>query len=142
MIFEMLATLCAGLFAGAALYINAVEHPARMSLGPLAALAEWRPAYQRGALMQAPLAIIGLVAAVAAWATGGGIAWLIGGVLLGTVVPFTLVVTYPTNKQLLDPVAERSIDRAAALLGRWNRLHAVRTVLSLAALVIFLFELR
>ncbi len=142
MILEILATLCAGLFAGAAVYINAVEHPARMSLGPLTALAEWRPAYQRGALMQAPLAIIGLLAAAAVWATGGSIGWLIGGVLLGAVVPFTLVVTYPTNKQLLDPAAERSVDRAAALLGRWNRLHAVRTALSLTALVIFLLELR
>jgi uncharacterized membrane protein len=141
MIFQILATLCAGLFAGAAVYINAVEHPARMSLGPLTALAEWRPAYQRGTLMQAPLAILGLVAAIAAWATGGSITWLIGGVLLGSVVPFTLLVAFPTNKQLLDSAAERSSDRAAALLSRWNRLHAVRTALSLTALVIFLLEL-
>jgi hypothetical protein len=138
MIFQLLATLCAAIFAGAAIYINAVEHPARMSLGPATALAEWRPAYRRGTLMQAPLAIVGLLTAVAAWLTGGGIAWLVGGVLLGAVVPLTLVVIAPTNKQLMDSATDRDPARVRALLDRWNRLHAVRSTLSLAALVVFL----
>lgn len=142
MIFEILATACAGLFAGAAIYINAVEHPARMSLGTATALAEWRPAYRRATLLQAPLALAGLVAAVAAWATGAGSAWLIGGILLGLVVPFTLVIAFPVNKQLLDPATERDLVRAESLLTRWNRLHAVRTVLSVAALALFLFQIR
>ncbi len=30
---ELLATGCAGLFAGAAIYINLVEHPARVECG-------------------------------------------------------------------------------------------------------------
>ncbi len=141
MLFEILATLCAGLFAGAAIYINAVEHPARMSLGTATALAEWRPAYRRATLMQAPLAIAGLVAALAAWATGAGSTWLVGGILLGSVVPFTLVVAFPVNKQLLDPAMDRDLDRARALLTRWNRLHGVRTLLSVAALLLFLFRL-
>jgi hypothetical protein len=138
MIFQLLATLCAAIFAGAAIYINAVEHPARMSLGPATALAEWRPAYRRGTLMQAPLAIAGLLTALAAWLTGGGIAWLVGGALLGAVVPLTLVVIAPTNKQLMDPATDRDPARVRALLERWNRLHAVRSTLSFAALVVFL----
>ena len=138
MLLEQLATLSAALFTGAAVYINVVEHPARMSLGPVLALAEWRPAYQRATLMQAPLAIVGLLASVGAWATGGPRGWLIGGLLLGAVVPFTLIVTFPTNKRLLDPAVGRDPDLARRLLDRWNRLHAVRTLLSLAALLLFL----
>jgi uncharacterized membrane protein len=138
-IFELLATLSAGLFAGAAVYINAVEHPARMSCGTALALTEWRPSYQRATLMQAPLAIVGLLAAIGAWATGarGASMWLAGGLLLGAVVPFTLIVTLPTNKQLLDPAMDRDLDRAHLLLQRWNRLHAVRTALGLGAFAAF-----
>jgi hypothetical protein len=135
---QLIATLCAAIFAGAALYINLVEHPARMSLGVAAALAEWRPAYQRATMMQAPLAIIGLIAGVTAWAMGAGAMWLVGALLLGTVVPFTLLVTFPTNRQLLDPAVSTDLTRARVLLDRWNRLHAVRSALGVAALLVFL----
>ncbi len=142
MTFQLLATLCAAIFAGAALYINVVEHPARMSLGAAAALAEWAPSYRRATLMQAPLAVIGLAAGIAAWALGAGILWLVGGALLGAVVPFTLLVIFATNKQLLDPAIAGDLDRARVLLTRWNRLHAVRSALGLGALVTFLLLLR
>ena len=144
MTFQLIATLCAAIFTGAAIYINLVEHPARMSLGVAAALAEWKPSYRRATLMQAPLAIAGLVAALGAWAIGGGRAWLFGGLALGAVVPFTLLVIFATNEQLqrLDPSSQGDLDRAHALLDRWNRLHAVRSLLCFTALVIFLVLLR
>ena len=66
MAFAILATLCAGLFAGAAVYINAAEHPARLACGTAAAVREFAPSYRRAAVMQASLAIIGLLAAVLA----------------------------------------------------------------------------
>jgi len=135
---ELLATLCAALFAGAALYINLVEHPARMSLGAGPALAEWAPSYHRATVMQASLAIVGTLAAAAAWATGSGTWWLLGGLLLGAVVPVTLLVIFPVNKQLLDPATAADQDRVRALLSQWNRLHAIRSLLSLAALATFL----
>jgi len=90
--------------------------------------------------MQASLAIAGLVGALGAWLVGAGRAWLLGGLVLGAVVPFTLLVIWTTNEQLqgLDPTAEGDLDRAHVLLQRWNRLHAVRSLLSLTALVMFL----
>jgi len=132
---ELIATLAAGLFAGAALYVNLVEHPARMTLGPAAALAEFAPSYKRGTNMQASLAVVGSVAGVLAWLLGAPRGWLVGACLLGAVVPFTLIVIFPTNRALLAGPGERDASR---LLARWNRLHAVRTALSLAALVVFL----
>jgi uncharacterized membrane protein len=142
MIFELLATFCAAIFAGAAIYINLVEHPARMSLGPAAAVAEWAPSYHNAARMQAPLAIVGALAAIIVWLGGGGVGWLAGAILLGAVIPITLIVILPTNRELLDPVTAGNLDRVSLLLTRWNRLHGIRTVLSTIALAIFLVLLR
>jgi uncharacterized membrane protein len=66
-------------------------------------------------------------------------AWLFGGIGIVAVVPFTLIVILPTNKKLLDPSLNRNSEAARQLLVRWGRLHAVRTVLSLAAFVAFLW---
>lgn len=55
---------------------------------------------------------------------------LIAGLLLGLVIPFTLIVILRTNKALLDPSLDRGSAETAALLARWGRLHAVRSILS------------
>ena len=63
MLFLILSITCAGLFCGAALYVNFVEHPARMSCGPELALREFAPSYERATIMQVSLAIGGLALA-------------------------------------------------------------------------------
>lgn len=140
-LFELLAVLSTGLFTGAAVYINLVEHPARMSCGTVVAVTEFRPSYKRATVMQASLAALGTLNAVFAGFLGGGLAWLIGGILLGTVIPFTLIVIFPTNRQLLDPNLDKKSDLALRLLTRWGRMHAVRSILSLVAFTIFLSAL-
>jgi len=137
-VLEFVATLCTAIFAGASLYITFVEHPARMQCGPEVATAEFGPSYRRATVMQASLAICAFLAAVAAWWMSRAPIWLIGAVLIGAVVPFTLIVIVPTNKKLLDPGIRRDLDLARKLLSRWGKLHAVRTVLSTLALVILL----
>jgi hypothetical protein len=139
MLFELLAAVCAGLFAGAAIYITAVEHPARLECGSALAVAEFAPSYRRATLMQAPLAVVGFLAATAAWAQGRGWPVLIGGVLLGAAVPFTLLVLMPTNKRLLDPALDRDSVEARMLLNRWGRLHAVRSGASGAGFLLLLW---
>jgi Anthrone oxygenase len=136
----IVATVCAGLFAGAAIYINAVEHPARLSCGTELAVREFAPSYHRATVMQVPLAGIGCIAGFwSSWLFGD--AWLaFGAILLIAVVPFTLVVILPTNKWLLDPGLDPRGERAAELLTRWGRLHATRSVLSSIAFVLFLIR--
>ena len=137
----LFATVCAGLFSGAALYVNLVEHPARLSCGTELAVKEFGPSYRRGTVMQASLELAGCALGVGAWARGGDATVLIAAVLLGAVVPFTLIVLLPTNKQLLDPGLDARSASAAALLTRWGRLHGVRSVLSLAAFLLLLTRL-
>jgi hypothetical protein len=133
-----LATIATGLFAGAALYITLVEHPARVGCGSALAVAEFGPSYRRAAVMQATLALVGASAGIVHWAAGGGVGWLVGSVLLGAVIPFTLLVIRPTNDRLLDPSLDDTSPEARTLLARWGRLHAVRTGLSLIAFASFL----
>ena len=136
----IVATLCAGLFAGAAIYVSAVEHPARLSCGTELALREFGPSYHRGALMQASLAVAGTLSGLwAAWILSDG--WIaVGALLLGVLVPFTLIVIFPTNKQLLDPALDPRSAQATELLARWGRLHAVRTVLGSTAFLLLLLR--
>jgi hypothetical protein len=141
MILQMVATLATGIFFGAAVYVNLVEHPARISCGVPLAVAEWRPSYKRGTLMQAPLALIGSLSALAVWWFEGGAAWLIGGVLLLLIVPFTLVVIFPTNKRLESQELDLHSEEASRLLRRWGRLHAIRSILSGMAFLAFLSAL-
>jgi uncharacterized membrane protein len=133
MLLEAGAMVCAGLFAGAALYITLVEHPARLECGTELAAIEFGPSYRRAARLQASLAAVGFLAAVVAALLGRSFLILAGGLLLGSVIPFTLLIIYPTNDRLLDPALDRRSDQARALLDRWGRLHTVRTVLSMLA---------
>ena len=140
-LFELIATLCAGLFAGAAIYITLVEHPARMECGSVLAATQFGLSYRRATVMQASLAALGFLAAVVAWMQGRGVAVLLGGVLLGIVIPFTLIVILPTNQQLLDPGLDRTSTHAAGLLRRWGRLHAVRCGASALAFGVLVWNL-
>jgi uncharacterized membrane protein len=135
---ELLATLSSGLFAGASIYINLVEHPARMQAGTHVALAEFAPSYHRATVTQVSLASLGFLSALVAWRLRSDARWLVGGGLLVSVIPFTALAILPTNKQLLDPATANDSILAERLLNRWGRLHAVRSVLSLAALLLFL----
>jgi hypothetical protein len=138
---RILAVLAAALFAGAALYINIAEHPARLKLDTRAAASQWAPSYTRATWMQAPLAVVSLGCGIAAWLMGGGAGWIVAALLIGLVVPFTYLGIMPTNKALLTPGRDLGSPDTRALLERWGKLHAVRTVLSLAATLLYLWLL-
>jgi hypothetical protein len=137
-VLQLVATLSAGLFAGAALYITLVEHPARMRCGTRLAVTEFGPSYKRATVMQAPLAAVGFLSGTAAWLTGVHFLWAVGGALLGAVIPLTLIVIASTNKQLLDPALDRDSALAGRLLHRWGWLHTLRTILGAVVFVMFL----
>jgi hypothetical protein len=135
---EFVAVLSCSLFTGAAVYITLVEHPARMQCGVEIAATEFPPSYRRATVMQATSAALGLLSSIAAWLAGATFWWLVAGALLGSVIPFTLFVILPTNKLLLSPKLDRRSIEAERLLARWAALHAVRSVLSGLALLLFL----
>jgi Domain of unknown function (DUF1772) len=139
MLLANFATLATALFTGAAVYISLVEHPARLQCPTAHAVEQWRPSYKRATVMQASLAVVGSLLAIAAWLVGTGLIWLLAVLVLGSVVPFTLVVMWPTNKQLEDSALDATSELARSLLVRWGRLHNIRSGLSLVAVVLMLF---
>ena len=135
-----IAIVASGTFAGAAVYVSVVEHPARVACGVEVALREFAPSYKRATVMQASLAIVGLIAGlIVSWQNGDRWAAL-ASVLLGAIVPYTLIVILPTNARLLDPALAFNEPEALRLLKRWSQLHAVRTVASCAAFLILILR--
>jgi hypothetical protein len=117
---EFISALACALFTGAAVYITFIEHPARMQCGVEIAAAEFAPSYRRATLMQVTCAALGLVASFGAWLAGASFWWVVAGVLLGSVIPFTLIVILSTNKRLLSPALDRRSADAERLLARWG----------------------
>jgi uncharacterized membrane protein len=134
-----LALLLSALFTGAAIYINLVEHPARLSCGTEAAARQWAPSYRRATSMQATLAIAAAVTGVMTWFHREGTAWLWGGLLILAVVPFTLIVIKPINDRLLAPDRDLAAAETRQLLEQWGRLHAVRSAMGLAASLVYVY---
>lgn len=136
MLSGQLAVIAAALFSGAALYINVAEQPARLGLGDQPLLDEWKPAYKRGTLMQAPLAVIGFLLGAWTWWETGALLWAIGGLLMLMNLPVTFIAIMPTNKRLM--ATRTATPESRILIVKWGGLHAIRTVLGLAATAVFL----
>ncbi|MGH7795683.1 MAG: DUF1772 domain-containing protein [Candidatus Binatia bacterium] len=137
--FEICATLCCRVFFGAAAYISLAQQPAALETGAEFATRFFTPMYGRASLMQASLAIGGTAAALSAYLLGSGRIWLVAGVLILVVVPFTLFVVAPVNQQLkvVDPTDARALE----LLIQWGRLHWFRTLASGLSFVLCLVGL-
>ncbi len=137
-----LALVDAAVFTGAAFYINFAEQPARLALDARALLEEWKLAYKRGFAMQGERRHPGLRARrLGVLSLGANWRWLAGAVVLVANWPYTLLFILPTNDILMAiPVAEAN-ERSTKLIRKWGALHAVRTLLGVAATAIFVWAL-
>jgi hypothetical protein len=138
MLFGHLALISASAFAGAALYINVAEHPARLVLDDRALLSEWKRSYKRGFAMQAPLAVVGCIFGLIAWWQTRELGFLVGAVLLIANWPWTLLGIMPTNNTLMATDPADTTPQTRALIVKWGTLHAVRSVLGSLATIAFL----
>jgi len=101
MLFGELALISAAVFAGAAIYVNVAEQPARLTLDDSALLSEWKPSYKRGFAMQAPIAVVGFILGLIAWWQGKELGFLVGAVFIIANWPWTLAVHH-AHKQCPD----------------------------------------
>jgi hypothetical protein len=141
LIVQNLALVAAAAFAGAAIYVNVAEQPARLMLDNRALLAEWKPSYAKGKAMQANLALaataFGLIAAYLAWEWQ----WLLGAAVIFAAWPYTIFVVFPVNKVLEATPPEAANAQTRALIEKWGRLHAGRSALGAAATLVYLWAI-
>jgi hypothetical protein len=142
MLSGQLALALAAAFTGAAIYISIAEQPARLGLDDRALLSEWKPAYQRGYMMQASLVIVGGLLGLLAYLNTLDWRWLLGAVVLLANWPYTAFVIMPTNRRLMDTPLDGAGAETRRMLERWGILHAGRSMLGLAATLIFLWAPR
>ena len=136
---QQLALVTAAIFAGAAIYINIAEQPARLQLNPGALLRQWKPSYARGLIMQSSLVIMsGVLGGLVYFGTWDW-RWLLGAALILANWPYTLWVVIPVNKRLEATTPESANAETRDLVKTWGKLHAVRSALGLGATLVYLW---
>jgi hypothetical protein len=138
---QNLALITAAVFAGAAIYVNVAEQPARLVLDDKALLAEWKPSYTRGKYMQASLALVGTALGLWACYLTGKWTWALGAALILAPWPWTLLVIMPVNRVLEATPVDAANAETRRLIEKWGTLHAGRTALGIAASLVYLWAI-
>ena len=116
---------------------------ARLQLDNRSLLAEWKPAYKRGYMMQASLAVVGGLFGLVAYLSTLGWRWLLGAVVLLVNWPYTVfMIDHADQQALVDTPPEAATAETRRMLERWGALHAGRGVLGLMATLILLWAQR
>ena len=139
MIVGQLALIAAAAFAGAAIYVNVAEQPARLVLDDRAMLAQWKRSYDNASVMQAGLALVACALGVIAFFLSHDWRWLLGALLILAPWPWTIFVIMPVNRRLKATAPDAAQSDTRASVEHWGRLHAGRSAFGIAATLVYLW---
>jgi hypothetical protein len=139
MIVGQLALIAAAAFAGAAIYVNVAEQPARLVLDDRAMLAQWKRSYDNASVMQAGLALVACALGVVAFFLSYDWRWLVGALLILAPWPWTIFVIMPVNRRLKATAPDAAQSDTRASVEHWGRLHAGRSAFGIAATLVYLW---
>ncbi|MEE9452546.1 MAG: DUF1772 domain-containing protein [Gammaproteobacteria bacterium] len=122
---HFMATFCAGLFTGTAVFVAVVQHSAATQLGYETYAKYFSLFYWRAALMQVSLALITVILGLVAWFYGAGFFNLIGALIFIALILYSVIYIKPIDDQLRAAKTEMPTD-PESLLTRWGALHRLR----------------
>jgi hypothetical protein len=137
----LLAFAAACAFVGAALYINIVEQPARLTLGPHSMVREWTLSNRRSFVLLSTFAVLSAVAAYIHYGLNGDVRWTIGGTVILSSWPYAYFVIVPVNIWLYVLPPDRARSTVRKLMRDWGLLEWGHTAIGLVACSIFAWAL-
>ena len=87
--------------------------------------------------MQATLALASALAGFLAFWVTCDWRWMLGALLIFANWPYTLLVILPVNKRIEATAADQASAQTRALILRWGTLHAGRSLLGVAATIVY-----
>ncbi len=138
MIIQIIALFSCGTFFGAAFYISLAQHPATLDAGVAIGGRFFPPMYKRAAPIQIISALVGFISAMIIWYQSMDILWLIGALLLFSVIPITLIFIKPINDVLLNQDNDPDSVETEKLLKQWGSKHWWRTIVSGTSFILYL----
>jgi hypothetical protein len=140
MIAGLIALAFAAAFAGAAIYVNWVEQPARLALDDQALLSEWAPSDRRGVALLAAFALAAAVAAFIAYFETEDVRWVFGALLVISSWPYAFFIMAPLNNQILS-LRGHDVAAARALVRQWGMVESGFAAIGILAVAMFLWAL-
>lgn len=139
MIIGSLALATAGAFAGASLYVNVVEQPARMALGDDALIKEWEPSDRRGFILLASLAAAAALFGFIAYRELNDVRWLLGALIAIASWPYTYLAIVPLNNRILALIGAEAAHEARKVIALWGQLEIGQTALGVLATLVYVW---
>ena len=138
---EVVSTVAAGIFVGSALYVNIVEHPARMTVTDTKSChKQWMESFDRAKVLQSCLALVSVSSGAGAYYCNPkkGLPFLLGGGLVATVFPYTIFILKPNS---IDPIYDEEITNKKSesvvreTIDKWYSYHMIRGMITLPVFV-------
>jgi anthrone oxygenase-like protein len=136
----LIALAFAAAFAGAAVYVNIVEQPARLALEDQALLSEWGPSDRRGVALLTAFALAAAVAGFIAYFESQDVRWVFGALIIISSWPYAFFVMAPLNNQILS-LRGHDVAAAKALIRQWGMVESGFSAIGVLAVAMFLWAL-
>ena len=140
MIEGLIALAFSAAFAGAAIYVNWVEQPARLALDEDALLSEWGPSDSRGVALLLGFALVSAVTGLIAYFESQDLRYMVGALIALSSWLYAFFVMAPLNNQILA-LHGPDIGAARALVRQWGFVEAGFAAIGVLASAVFVWIL-